>query len=211
MEQFAIIADKDGYSNIRIDTGLGSKINDTLHNSHFIYCFEPKGRWISINYSTKKRDQLYGYVFHDRIKLISDYEKIPRISKDKYLFGKDSLKVEVTAQPFVRAHYRLTHSKENPGTIDAINGKQYWGTDGELPKTAYKSITITWGEREMVLPQSAIEDLFEPSLHNTAVNYDRKNDILYIHSENSDGAGAYDVIWKVEKGVYTERYIAYGF
>ena len=28
---------------------------------------------------------------------------------------------------------------------------------------------------------------------------------------NSDGAGSYEVIWKIEKGVYKERYIAYGF
>jgi len=29
--QFAIVADNDGYVNVRVDTGLGSKITDTLH------------------------------------------------------------------------------------------------------------------------------------------------------------------------------------
>jgi len=28
---------------------------------------------------------------------------------------------------------------------------------------------------------------------------------------NSDGAGYYGVIWKIEKGVYKSRYIVYGF
>jgi hypothetical protein len=28
---------------------------------------------------------------------------------------------------------------------------------------------------------------------------------------NGDGAGAYEVIWKIESGVYKERLIAYGF
>lgn len=35
--------------------------------------------------------------------------------------------------------------------------------------------------------------------------------IVYIQSMNSDGAGSYEVIWKVEKAVYKERYIACGF
>ncbi|HXB05569.1 MAG TPA: hypothetical protein VNW04_00590 [Puia sp.] len=210
IEQFALVQDKDGYSNIRKDTGLGSKIIDTLHNGHFVYCLEATGRWVSIDYSRKKYMETGGYIFHDRVKLISDFEKIPRISKGKYLFGKDSIKVEVTAQPFVKSRYRITYSRQNPGSIESINGKRVWGTDGELPKTTYKSIVVTWGNREITLPAEATEDLFQPSLFNTAVNYDPKNEILYIHSGNSDGAGFYSVIWKIEKGVYVERHVDFG-
>jgi len=38
--QFAIVADKDGFSNIRDSAGLESKVVDTLHNGHFVYCFK---------------------------------------------------------------------------------------------------------------------------------------------------------------------------
>jgi hypothetical protein len=31
------------------------------------------------------------------------------------------------------------------------------------------------------------------------VHYDKVHDILYIESMNSDGAGSYEVIWKIEK------------
>lgn len=63
----------------------------------------------------------------------------------------------------------------------------------------------------MILPKNALEGLYEPALNNTQVNYDKQNDILYIQAMNSDGAGSYEVVWKIEKGTYKERYIAYGF
>jgi len=38
--QFAVIADKDGYVNVRKETKIGNNIIDTLRNGHLIYCFE---------------------------------------------------------------------------------------------------------------------------------------------------------------------------
>jgi len=100
--------------------------------------------------------------------------------------------------------YHITYSKPSHeyaqtviGVV-AINGKKVWGTDGEMPKTEYKSIVVNFGARQLIVPHAAFEDLFQPTIWNTKVNYDRKNDILYIVSENSDGAGAYEI------------YIAYG-
>jgi hypothetical protein len=51
-----------------------------------------------------------------------------------------------------------------------------------------------------------------PFLKYTAeVYFDKASDIFYIQTMNSDGAGGYEVIWKVEKGIYKERLVAYGF
>lgn len=61
------------------------------------------------------------------------------------------------------------------------------------------------------LPKNSFDDLFEPSLYNTKINYDKKNNILYITSSNSDGAGGYEIVWVIEKGKYKERKIAFGF
>jgi hypothetical protein len=95
--------------------------------------------------------------------------------------------------------------------IEFINGKQYWGTDGELPKSEYKSIIIQIGARKISLPLAALDNLFQPSIYSTIVHIDFPNDIIYIEASNSDGAGAYDVMWRVEKGVYKDRFIAYGW
>ena len=208
--QFAIVADKDGFSNIRDSAGLGGKVVDTLHNGHFVYCFGTKENWINIDY-TKRKQELNAYVYHDRVKCVSDYEKIPTLSKYDSVFVKDSIKITISTQPFVRSKYHLTYFKDSPKYIQFINGKQYWGRDGEMPTTEYRSIRIILGNKEIVLPKAATDNLYEPSIGTAQVNYDRKNDILYIQSSNSDGAGSYKVIWRVEKGIYTDRYIAYGF
>ncbi|HKC37759.1 MAG TPA: hypothetical protein VKB95_16900, partial [Chitinophagaceae bacterium] len=148
-----------------------------------------------------------------RVNLISDYQKIPLLTKkeNKIMLSKDSIKVIVTEQKFDKSKYKLTFHKEYKDQLQFINNKQYWGTDGRIQKTEYKSIEIYYGTKKVVLPKNAIDNLFEISLHNTQVNYDMINGILYIQSMNSDGAGSYEVIWKVEKGIYKERYIAYGF
>ena len=102
----------------------------------------------------------------------------------------------------------MTFYKEYKDQLEYINNKKYWGTDGEIPKTEYKSIEIYIGIKNS-RPEIAIDNLFETSLYNTQVNHDKTNDVLYIQSMNSDGAGSYEVIWKIKKGVYKERYIAW--
>jgi hypothetical protein len=62
-----------------------------------------------------------------------------------------------------------------------------------------------------MLPKAALQGLFEPAIYSAEVNYDIANDTFYIQTINSDGAGSYLVVWKVEKGVYKDRLVAYGF
>ncbi len=210
--QFAIIQDREGYCNVRDSADGTSNVTDKLNNGYFVYCFEKKGNWTSIDY-TKKQVDLRGYVNYDRLKLISDYENIPIVTKAKnsVTLSKDSLRVIVTEQSFVITKYKISYYKEAKSQIESINGKPIWGTDGEMPHSEYKSIIIFVGQKKFVLPKTAIANLFEPRLSDTQVNYDKTNDILYIQSSNSDGAGFYQVIWKIEKGIYKDRYIASGF
>jgi len=205
-QYFAIVSDKDGYCNVRTAAGTGNKILDSLHNGHFVLCFDTKDGWTSINYGKGKQDTS-GYVYHDRLQLISDYEKIPNQKGSDSIFVKDSLKVVVCVRKFVKARHRVILNKESPQDVESIDGRKIWGTDGEMPRSEYKSIVVYSGSNRLDLPKAAYEDLFEPSLYYTKVNYDRQHDILYIQSSNSDGAGSYVVIWKIEKGEYAGRYV----
>lgn len=101
--------------------------------------------------------------------------------------------------------------KDNPTQIDLIDNKQYWGMDGGMPTTQFEKIIIKIGQKTILLPKTAIEGLYQPSFHNVEVNYDNENEIIYIQTVNSDGAGSYLAIWKVENGIYKDRLIAYGF
>ncbi len=210
--QFAFVSDKDGFVNVRSKAGAGNSISDTLRNSHLVYCFQTENNWSNIQY-TKQKKECSGFIYHDRIKLVSGFENIPILTQDSNITicGKDSIKIIVSEKKFNRSRYRFTYYKGAGNQIHLINGRQYWGTDGEVPKTEYKSILIQIGNKKIYLPPSALENLFEPNIQSTVVNYDRQHNILFIQSSNGDGAGYYEVIWRVENGIYRDRYIAYGF
>lgn len=210
--QFAIIYDKDGYCNVRSASEKGNNVIDKLPNGYLVYVFEKNGNWTNIDY-TKNNEDLNGQVYKDRLILIVSYQNIPLVTKDKSrtVLKKDSLQIVLTEQNFGPTKHKFTYNKEYKSQIHLIDNKKYWGTDGGLPKTEYKFIEVYIGKRKVTLPKSALENLYEVSLYNSKVNYDTANDIVYIHSLNSDGAGGYFVIWKIEKGIYKERFIASGF
>ena len=210
--QFHFVNDKDGYTNIRIAGGTGEKIVDTLRNGHLVYGMERKGNWVNIDYSRKNKD-LNGWIYADRIELVTDLPMFDKKSEsqNQVVLQMASIRIIVSQQKFNRANYKLSYYKESPGNIEFINGKQYWGTDGEQPKMEYGPIQILFGKKKVTLPKLAVDNLFQPTLASLLANYDKENDILYIQSSNSDGAGYYEVIWKIERGVYKDRYIVYGF
>jgi len=199
--QFAIIDDKDGYCNVRVNPEKGNNIIDKLENGCIVLCGETQGNWVAVFY-LKNNEEPVGYVYNNRLKMITAYGELPVLSKSDgaYMFGKDSIKVKITKQKFDKAKTKLE------------NGKTNWGTDGGgFPEFAYRAITITRGNKIIELPKAALDDLFEPTLHNTKVNYDTANDILYIQAMNSDGAGGYAVMWRIVKGKYKDRFVMHGF
>lgn len=210
--QFAITSDKDGYTYIREKGAIDSKIIDSLKNGHLIYCFENAGNWINIDYTAKGKER-NGYIYNNRVKFISDFNTFSIVNKtaNAVTLLKDSIEIIVTESNFNKNKHHFKYHKENKDQIELIDNKQYWGTDGGMPKTQYQSITIKLGNKIIQLPQKATDNLFEPSLYTAQVNYDNHKNIIYIQSMNSDGAGAYEVIWKIENGVYKERFITYGF
>lgn len=209
--QFAYISDKDGNANIRKSPTTGNNLLTTLPNGHLVYLLETNGNWTNILFTKNGRQQT-GYIFNDRVKIIAGYHNIPIIEDDAHnvLCQKDSVKVLVSTQPFNKEKYRLTYSKDNPDLLESINGKHGWGVDGYLPTAEYKSIQIQIGKRKTSLPPVALSNLFEPSLSNTRVQYDHRKDILYIESVNSEGAGNYMMMLKVERGVFSEKLTTYG-
>jgi hypothetical protein len=74
-----------------------------------------------------------------------------------------------------------------------------------------KKVLIKVGKKTITLPKSALAGLYEPSISSAEANYDKATDTIYIQTMNSDGAGGYFVIWKIEKGIYQDRLIVYGF
>ena len=210
--QFAIIQDKDGNCNVRSSAETSDNIIDKLNNGHLVFAIDKSGNWTNIEF-TKDTKENNGFVYKDRLIYISSYPAIPKSSSDnsKVVLKKETIQVILTQQNFDRSKHKLSFFKESPEYLEFIDNKKFWGTDGGIPNTEYKSIEVQIGAQKIILPKAATENLYEISLANTIVNHDKINDRIYIQSMNSDGAGTYEVIWKIEKGVYKERYIVYGF
>ena len=210
--QFAIISDKDGFVNVRNGGNPNSKVTDSLQNGHLVYCLESKGNWTNIDY-TKNGKELNGYVYKDRYKLVNGFLTIHVVteSETSVRLKRDSVEIIVTQTKFDKSRHKFKYFKDAPEYIELIDNKKYWGTDGEMPKTQFDKIMLKIGRKSIILPTRATESLYESSLESAEVYYDKEGDAFYITTMNSDGAGYYEVIWEVKKGVYKDRLIVYGF
>ena len=208
---FAVINDKDGYVNVRKEKSVHSKVLKKLDNNTLIFVFEYDkayyGNWI---YADNE-----GYIYNNRVKWIHKFPQIAKgIAKGNTIVfeGKD-IQVALSTEKFDKSKHSFKYHKEYRDIIEKIDGKPFWGTDGNMPKREYKSIEVKIGGKQVSIPQSAYNDLYESYLYTefNSVHYDKDNDILYIVANNGDGAGAYMVCWQIEKGVYKGRKVGIPF
>ena len=208
---FAVINDKDGYVNVRKEKSVHSKVLKKLDNNTLIFVFEydkaQEGNWI---YADNE-----GYIYNDRVKWIHNFPQIAKgIAKgNTIVFEGKEIQVVLSTEKFDKSKHSFKYHKEYRDVIEKIDGKLFWGTDGNMPKREYKSIEVKIRGKQVSIPQSAYNDLYESYLYTefNSVHYDKDNDILYIVALNGDGAGAYMVCWQIEKGVYKGRKVGIPF
>ena len=208
---FAVINDKDGYVNVRKEKSVHSKVLKKLDNNTLIFVFvydkADDGNWIHPDYE--------GYIYNDRVKWIHNFPQIAKgIAKgNTIVFEGKEIQVVLSTEKFDKSKHSFKYHKEYRDVIEKIDGKLFWGTDGNMPKREYKSIEVKIRGKQVSIPQSAYSDLYQPNLY-TGLNfvyYDKDSDILYIVANNGDGAGAYMVCWQIEKGVYKGRKVGIPF
>ena len=208
---FAVINDKDGYVNVRKEANIHSKVIKKLDNNTLIFVFvydkAHDGNWIHPDNE--------GYIYNDRVKWIEELPKVAKGVEKKnaiHFSGKD-IQVVLSSEKFDKSKHSFKYNKEYPDAIEKIDGKTFFGTDGNMPKEAYKSIEVKIRGKQVSIPQSTYSDLYEPNLYTDLnfVYYDKDSDSYYIVATNSDGAGAYMVCWQIEKGIYKGRKIGIPF
>ena len=208
---FAVINDKDGYVNVRKEKSVHSKVLKKLDNNSLIFVFvydkAQDGNWI---YADNE-----GYIYNDRVKWIHNFPQIAKgIAKgNTIVFEGKEIQVTLATEKFDKDKHSFKYHKEYRDVIEKIDGKLFWGTDGNMPKKEYKSIEVKISGKQVSIPQSAYSDLYQPNLYTDLnfVYYDKDSDILYIVANNGDGAGAYMVCWQIEKGVYKGRKVGIPF
>ena len=210
---YAVVKDKDGYVNIRAKENVKSKIVGTLPNNTLIYNFlnnediPNPSNWVY---------EKNGYIHKSRLKKVEDF---PSIGKGKEqgnsitIAGK-GISVTLTKQPFDKTKHKITKKKYKYYEELIIDGKRAQGTDTSfIPEDHYKSIIVTINGKNVSIPKSAYDDLYEVAMYtdNNAVYYDKEEDTIYIIAHNGSGANAYEVCWQIVKGEYKTRIVGEPF
>ena len=211
---YAVVKDKDGYVNIRAKESVKSKIVGTLPNNTLVYTLfdtiqDETGEEIFFNWLYVDK----GYVHKSRLKKVQYF---PSIGKGKEqgnsltIAGK-GISITFTKQPFDKTKHKITKKRHKEYNELIIDGKKIYGLDNDefLPEDHYKSITVTINGKDVPIPKSAYDDLYEIGLYtdNNFAYYDKEDDILYIIAHNGSGAFSYEVCWQIVKGEYKTRII----
>ncbi len=208
--EFATVLDPDGFVYVR---SLGNKtktVIDSLKNEQIVYCFEgEEGGWRSVEYDDNGK-VITGYIHGSRLIPVSRHRAIKpnKISEASIKFKTNDMSLKITNIPFDSTINKYDSEKVNNNELEKINGKDFWGTDGGLPKFQYGAMVLRVGNRNIRLP---IDDLFEPNLDQVKLYVIDKADVIFITADNGDGAGAYSVLWKIEKGEFKKRVVAIPF
>ena len=201
---YAVVKDKDGYVNIRAKENVKSKIVGTLPNNTLVYGFFDKEfnptNWIEVD---------KGYVHQSRLKKIFDFRAIEgKVQGNSVVFDDKDVKVTITKQKFDKTKHKIT--KKDQGSYDQliIDGKEIiYGESGSLTQDHYKSITVTMKGKNVPIPKSAYDDLYEIFYLDRFIFYDEEAEALYIYAFNGDASLAYQVCWQIVKGEYITRII----
>ena len=201
---YAVVKDKDGYVNIRAKENVKSKIVGTLPNNTLVYGFFDKEfnptNWIEVD---------KGYVHQSRLKKIFDFRAIKgKVQGNSIIFDDKDVKVTITKQKFDKTKHKIT--KKGQGSYEQliIDGKEIiYGWDGSLAQDHYKSITVTMKGKNVPIPKSAYDDLYEISYFSSSIYYDEEAEALYIYAVNGEAGLAYQVCWQIVKGEYITRII----
>ena len=205
---YAVVKDKDGYVNIRAKENVKSKIVGTLPNNTLVYGFFDKEynptNWIEVG---------KGYVHQSRLKRIFDFRAIEgKEQGNTVIFDDKDVKVTITKQKFDKTKHKITKKEHDGWTELIIDGKKIYGIeiyggDDSLPQDHYKSITVTMKGKNVPIPKSAYDDLYQIFYFNRLIYYDEEAEALYIFANNGDAGLAYQVCWQIVKDKYITRII----
>ena len=119
--------------------------------------------------------------------------------------------VIIKSQHFNPKRHKLSYVKSASGQniltqLNKIDGHYIDGTDGNVPVKSISSVKIIKKGLILKLPESVINDLYEPQFDNLKV-YISDNNLIYIQMDNVYGAGSYTVIWIIKDSKYYRRYM----
>jgi hypothetical protein len=198
--QVAVINDVDGFTNVRKLPKIDSKVIYKLKDSE-VFGYqknETKSDWITVYISKNKysmgcgeNDTFTGYIHKSRLCPIDNWTKYTGTEFSfKYKLKEFSLEDKI--------------SDFDGKWLTKINGRRFYGTDGNIPKTEVVGIETSINGKSIEIPSILYEDIFE--CDNVFEINKNKGDYI-VHQWNSDGAGGYLIVWVLGNGKLKQRLI----
>jgi hypothetical protein len=198
--QVATIQDPDGWTNVRkAPDGKSEVIHKVYENEVFWYDFEPTDKeqeWISIyipknNYSLGKSEPnfIVGFIHKSRLLKL---EQLQGYSGNDFQF-------DYQLSDFDTANRVI--DKQDGKWVTAINGRPVWGTDGNFPKTQVDKVEVIIEGKEIEIHEVFYSDIYECD---SGLSIYKNGDTYFVHQLNSDGAGAYEIVWVFDNIGYSK-------
>lgn len=201
--QVATIQDPDGWTNVRKSPdGKSEIISKVYENEVFWYDYEPTDQeqeWISIyipknNFSLGKSDPYFIVGFIHKSRLLK-LEQLERYS------GKD-FKFEYQLSDFDSTNRVI--DRQGGKWVTAIDGRPVWGTDGNFPKTQVDNVKVIIDGKKVEIHEVFYSDIYECD---SGLSIYKNGDTYFAHQLNSDGAGAYEIVWVFDKSGLKQRLV----
>jgi hypothetical protein len=120
---FAVIQDKDGFTNVRFDPTVKSKIVGTLKNNDVFFAMQEAGKedWYEVGSPNVK-----GFVHKSRMKLFSSFSKINvSLERENYLkFHGQNVSLEIVLEKFNPLTNNILRNSDGK-VVEKINGKNF--------------------------------------------------------------------------------------
>ena len=203
--QFATIVDNDGYTNVRSKPQYESKVIYKIReNEVFIYdhcskndslswieIYIPKNKF-SVCFECNTEIYIYGYIHRSRIQPIDQFP----------LYDGQDLIFKYDISSFTEKGKIIDYNEKNG--ITHINGRIYYGADEGRAKFQVDKLNIELYNQNIFVSPLLIEDIFE-----CTNNFEifKNKDTFFVEQWNSDGAGAYGLLWVFDRNKIKQRII----
>lgn len=200
--QFAIVNDKDGFVNVREQQNTTSEILTKMKNGSVVAIDqEPnKTNWILVNYDKEAE----GYIFHDRLKDVKSFEIVlpNQLTINSVNFETKEYRIEIETEGFNKKKHTITKEED---IIYAIDGLEFYGTDGMEPLKEIKSFKIYYKGNLVEIPKEFYSNLYNIDIKDFRLTYNLKLNQYYLFGTFGDGAATFDAIWVLENGKIVQQ------
>ncbi|WP_461633501.1 hypothetical protein [Labilibaculum euxinus] len=201
--QVATIKDPDGWTNVRkLPDSKSEIIHKVFQNEVFWYDYESTDKlqdWVLI--SIPKNDFSLG---------MSDPSYIEGFIHKSRLLQLDSLNVykgEDFSFKYVLSEFTPSNriiDRQEGRWVMAIDGRPVWGTDGDFPRTQVDNIEVKIKSKAIKINKIFYSDIYE-CRHSFEIY--QNGETYFVHQWNSDGAGAYEIVWVFDNDGLKQRLV----